>query len=70
MKRVPRTTGVEPRQRTTAYLLAACWKDVSYDRERFVRTDKEDIVTSVAEKLIPELNYQFADTSRTRGARN
>ena len=35
------------------------YKVVIYESERFVRTDKENVIISVAEKLAEELNYQF-----------
>jgi hypothetical protein len=35
------------------------WKVVIYEAQRFVRTDKENLIISVAEKLAEELNYQF-----------
>lgn len=40
------------------------YKVVIYEGERFVRTDKENMVISVAEKLAEELNYQFSGTRR------
>jgi hypothetical protein len=40
------------------------WKVVIYEGERFVRTDKENMVISVAEKLAKELNYQFGHGKR------
>ena len=46
------------------------YKVVIYKGERFVRTDKENMVISVAEKLAEELNYQFSGTRRRRGARH
>jgi len=41
------------------------WKVVIYEGDRFVRTDKEYMVISVAEKLADELNYQF--TGKRKG---
>jgi hypothetical protein len=35
------------------------FKVVIYEGERFVRTDKENMVIRVAERLAEELNYQF-----------
>jgi hypothetical protein len=43
------------------------FKVVIYEGERFVRTDKENMVISVAEKLAEELNYQFGH-KKVRGA--
>jgi len=44
------------------------WRVTIYERERFVRTDKENMVISVAEKLAKELNYQFGYKRKGRGA--
>jgi hypothetical protein len=35
------------------------YRVVIYEGERFVRTDKENVIISVAEKHAKELNYQF-----------
>ena len=35
------------------------YKVVIYEGDRFVRTDKENEIISVAEKRAEELNYQF-----------
>ena len=35
------------------------YKVVIYEGERFVRTDKENVIISVAEKRAEELNYEF-----------
>ena len=35
------------------------WKVVIYEGERFVRTDKDYLIVSVAERLAEQLNYQF-----------
>jgi hypothetical protein len=43
------------------------WKVTIYEGERFVRTDKENMIISVAEKLAEELNYQFGDKRKGRG---
>ena len=45
------------------------WKVAIYEGERFVRTDKENMIISVAEKLAEELNYQFGDPRKVRGAK-
>lgn len=42
------------------------WKVVIYENERFVRTDKENMVISVAKRLAEELNYQFGN-KRAKG---
>lgn len=44
------------------------WKVVIYEGERFVRTDKDYMVISVAEKLAEELNYQFGHKRKGKGA--
>jgi hypothetical protein len=43
------------------------WKVCIYEGERFVRTDKENMIISVAEKLAEELSYQFGH-KKARGA--
>jgi len=40
------------------------YKVVIYNGERFVRTDKENMVISVAEKLAEELNNQYGNKNR------
>lgn len=42
------------------------YKVVIYEGERFVRTDKENMIISVAEKLAEELNYQFGDKRKVK----
>ena len=42
------------------------WKVVIYEGERFVRTDKENAIISVAEKRAEELNYQFGHRKEKR----
>jgi len=44
------------------------WKVCIYEDERFVRTDKENLIISVAERLAEELNYQFGHKKKSRGA--
>jgi hypothetical protein len=44
------------------------WKVVIYEGDRFVRTDKEYLITSVAERLAEELNYQFTGKRQAKGA--
>ena len=43
------------------------WKVVIYEGERFVRTDKENEIISVAERRAEELNYQL-DIRKQKGA--
>jgi hypothetical protein len=40
------------------------WKVVIYENERFVRTDKDYITISKAEKIAEELNYKFGVKSK------
>lgn len=44
------------------------WKVVIYEDERFVRTDKEYIVISRAEKIPEELNRKFDNKKKAKGA--
>lgn len=44
------------------------WKVVLYEDERFVRTDKDYITISKAEKIADELNYQFGHKKKAKGA--
>jgi hypothetical protein len=44
------------------------WKVVIYEGDRFVRTDKEYLIVSVAERLAEELNYQFNGKRQGKGA--
>jgi len=43
------------------------WKVVIYEGERFVRTDKENLIIAVAERLAEELNYHFGHNRKVRG---
>ena len=43
------------------------WKVVIYEGDRFVRTDKEYLIISVAERLAEELNYQFTGQRQAKG---
>ena len=45
------------------------WKVVIYEGERFVRTDKENEIISVAERRAEELNYQFTGKREMKGRR-
>ena len=42
------------------------WKVVIYEGDRFVRTDKEYLIISVAERFAEELNYQFSGKRRAK----
>ena len=43
------------------------WKVVIYEGDRFVRTDKDYLIISVAERLAEELNYQFTGKRQANG---
>lgn len=58
---------VEPMQDDDRIPRSGLWKVVIYEGERFVRTDKENMVISVAEKLAEELNYQFGSKKIGKG---
>lgn len=45
------------------------WKVTIYEGERFVRTDKENEIISVAERRAEELNYQFTGKRELKGRR-
>jgi hypothetical protein len=57
---------VEPMQKDDRIPRSGLWKFIIYEGERFVRTDKENMVISVAEKLAEELNYQFSGKRKGR----
>jgi hypothetical protein len=59
---------VEPMQRDDLIPRSGLWKVVIYEGDRFVRTDKENMIISVAETLAEELNYQFGHKTKARGA--
>lgn len=59
---------VEPIKKADRMPGSGLWKVVIYEGERFVRTDKENMVISVAEKLAEELNYQFGHKKKSKGA--
>ena len=40
------------------------WKVMIYEDDHFVRTDKEYMIISVAEKLAEELNYQYGNKKK------
>ena len=44
------------------------YKVVIYEGERFVRTDKENEIISVAERIAEQLNYQFTGKRRHRNS--
>jgi hypothetical protein len=59
---------VEPMQKDDRIPRSGLWKVVIYEGERFVRTDKDYMIISVAEKLAEELNYQFGHKRKGKGA--
>jgi hypothetical protein len=63
--------GVEPMSSNTPDRVArsGLWKVTIYEGERFVRTDKENMIISIAEKLAEELNYQFGHKRNGRRAK-
>jgi hypothetical protein len=56
---------VEPMQKDDRVPRSRLWKVVIYGGDRFVRTDKANVIISVAERLAEELNYQF--TGKRKG---
>jgi hypothetical protein len=60
---------VEPMQKDDRLPRSGLWKVVIYEGDRFVRTDKDNLIISVAEKLAEELNYQFSNKKRGKGVR-
>lgn len=59
---------VEPMSNADLIPRMGLFKIVIYEGERLVRTDKENMVVSVAEKLAEELNYQFGHKRKVKGA--
>ena len=59
---------VEPMKQDDRIPRMGLWKDVIYEGERFVTTDIENEIISVAEKLADELNFQFGHKKRGKGA--
>ena len=57
---------VEPMKQDDRIPRMGLWKVVIYEGERFVRTDKENVVISVAERLADDLNYQFTGKRKAR----
>ena len=56
---------VEPMKEDDRIPRMGLYKVVIYEGERFVRTDKDNVVISVAEKVADELNFQF--TGKRKG---
>lgn len=44
------------------------YKVVIYEGQRFVRTDKDNMIISVAEKLAEKLNLEFGHKKKGKGA--
>jgi hypothetical protein len=57
---------IEPMSKDDRVSRSGLWKVVIYEDERFVRTDKENMVITVAEKLAEELNYQFGHQKKRK----
>ena len=60
---------VEPMQHDDRLPRMGLWRVVIYEGDRFVRTDKDNIVISVAEKLAAKLNYEFTGKKNEVGKR-
>lgn len=60
---------VEPMQQDDRLPRMGLWRVVIYEGDRFVRTDKDNIVISVAEKLAAKLNYEFTGKKNEVGKR-
>jgi len=60
---------VEPMQKDDRLPRSGLWKVVIYEGDRFVRTDKDNLIISVAEKLAEELNHQFSSKKRGKGVK-
>ena len=58
---------VEPMSEENLIPRMGLFKVVIYEGERFVRTDKENMVISVAERHAEELNYQFTGKRKGKG---
>jgi hypothetical protein len=43
------------------------WKVVIYEGDRFVRTDRDYIVISEAERLAEKLNFEFGNKTKGKG---
>ena len=44
------------------------WRVTIYEGERFVRTDRDSIVISEAERLAEKLNHEFGNKTKANGA--
>jgi hypothetical protein len=44
------------------------WRVTIYEGKRFVRTDRDNIVISEAERLAEKLNYEFGNKTKAKGA--
>jgi len=44
------------------------WRVTIYEGERFVRTARDNIVISEAERLAEKLNYEFGNKTKAKGA--
>jgi len=59
---------VEPMKNDDRIPRMGLYKVVIYEGSRFVRTDKENLPISAAEKLAGDLNYQFGHKARSKQA--
>ncbi len=59
---------VEPMQKDERLPRSGLWKVVIYEGERFVRTDKDNIIISVAERRAEQLNYEFSGKKDSKTA--
>ena len=59
---------VEPMSQDDRLPRSGLWKVVIYEGARLVRTDREYLIISVAERLSEELNHQFSGKRKSKGA--
>jgi hypothetical protein len=58
---------VEPMKQDDRIPRMGLYKVVIYEGERFVRTDKDNMIIAVAERHAEELNYQFSGKRNAKG---
>ena len=59
---------VEPMQQDDRLPRSGLWKVVIYEGDRFVRTDKDNIIISVAERRAEQLNYELSGKKNSKTA--
>ena len=59
---------VEPMQQDDRLPRSGLWKVVIYEGDQFVRTDKDNIIISVAERRAEQLNYEFRGKKNSKTA--